>query len=57
MAGRGDDLTTDTERDARYPRGWSGNPGFTGWKIAVGVAMLLGVPVTLWVLVTVFWPR
>ena len=57
MAERDDELTIDTEADARYPRGWSGNPRFTGWKIAVGVAMLFGVPVTLWVLVTVFWLR
>ncbi len=57
MAARDDDLTTDNEASARYPRGWSGNPRFAGWKIAVGAAMLFGVPVTLWLLVTLLWPR
>jgi len=32
-----------------------GNAGFAGWKIVVAVAMLLGVPVTIWVLVTLLF--
>lgn len=36
----------------RYPRGWARNAGFAGWKIAVAVVMLLGVPIAIWLLVT-----
>jgi hypothetical protein len=57
MAGRDDDLMVDTESDARYPRWWNGNARFAGWKVTVAVAMLLGVPVTLWLLITLLWPR
>ena len=57
MAERDDDLIADNETAVRYPRGWSGNPRHAGWKIAAGVAMLLGVPVTLWVLITLLWAR
>lgn len=40
------------ENGSRYPRGWARNAGFTGWKIAVAVVMILGVPVAIWLLMT-----
>jgi len=39
----------------RHPRGWVGNAGFAGRKIAVAVAMLLGVPVTIGVPITLLF--
>lgn len=51
-AGRFDHLDAEMDTESRYPRGWAGNAGFPGWKIAVAAAMLLGVPVTVWLLVT-----
>jgi hypothetical protein len=56
MCARHDDhLAAEMETEARSPRGWRGNTAFTGWKIAVAIAMLLGVPVTIWVLFTLLW--
>jgi len=53
-AGREDHLDSEMGTQSRYPRGWAGNSGFTGWKIAVAFAMLLGVPATIWLIVTLF---
>jgi hypothetical protein len=55
MGGRNEHLDAEIETEARYPRGWSGNAGFPGWKLAVAAAMLLGVPVTIWVVITLLY--
>ena len=57
MAGREDHPDAEIETEARYPRGWIGNLGFTGWKITVALAMLLAVPVTVGLVLTLLWPR
>lgn len=54
-AGRNEDLIAAAETRARYPRGWARNVGFPGWKIAVAVAGLLGVPATIFLLFTVLF--
>lgn len=54
-AGREDHLEAEMSTQSRYPRGWAGNAGFAGWKIAVAFAMLLGVPATIWLLVTLLF--
>lgn len=45
----------EVETQTRYPRGWAGSTGFPGWKIAVAAAMLLGVPATIGLFITVFF--
>ena len=45
-----DEPSSGTEPGARYPRAWASRQGFAGWKMAVILATLLGVCVTLWVL-------
>jgi len=57
MAGREDHPEAEIETGARYPRGWMGNAGFTGWKITVALAMLLAVPLAVWLVLTLLWPR
>jgi len=54
-AGRDDHLMAEIETEARYPRGWVGNAGFPGWKLAVAITMLLGVPVAIWLLATLLF--
>jgi hypothetical protein len=49
-----DEPSSGAETEARYPRAWASRQGFAGWKIAVILATLLGVPVTLWVLYTLY---
>ena len=49
-----DEPSSGTEPEVRYPRAWASRQGFAGWKIAVILATLLGVPVTLWVLYTLY---
>ena len=50
-----DEPSSETEAKARYPRAWASRQGFAGWKIAVVLATLIGVPVTLWVLYTLLF--
>jgi hypothetical protein len=57
MAGREDHPDAEIGTESRYPRGWIGNSGFTGWRITVGFVMLLAVPVAVWLLLTLLWPR
>ena len=57
MAGREDHPDAEIETESRYPRGWIGNSGFTGWKITVALVMLLAVPVAVGLVLTLLWPR
>ncbi len=49
-----DEPSSGTGPKVRYPRAWASRQGFAGWKIAVILATLLGVPVTLWILYTLY---